>query len=382
MTHHILGSVLPLALAATLAAAEPADKTPSVPPGDEFLRHVPKRFATLQAVDPSRSHVTLLVEGETVPKTWDLAADAEVKIAGWWGRPEQLTIGDRVWAWFNIDRQKKPTTVAMLADELSEQEIHGLPYQLASASDGRPLLRRAQYADRRLMLPPDAPAQGPVYVQSAGARARLLLTPEQFTAKRSEQQAWLRRQWLEQGLPGTVTLLHPFSGEMEVLLDHEAQRWARALKANDAVTMQATPPVKATVRLATPWREKTLLRLVVIGTEQAAFTLGQRCRVTVPAPPDAVEASAYPPDIDRPRTKPERIDWFLANVYCTCGVAKDTCTGHFYTLASCNVNGCGMPNATRTKLTALIDEGKTDRQIFDLLTKERGPLLVKPHLLP
>jgi hypothetical protein len=57
-------------------------------------------------------------------------------------------------------------------------------------------------------------------------------------------------------------------------------------------------------------------------------------------------------------------------------------TGHFRTLASCNVNGCGMPNATRAKLVALIDEGKNDRQIFDLLSKERGPTLVKPHLLP
>ena len=37
---------------------------------------------------------------------------------------------------------------------------------------------------------------------------------------------------------------------------------------------------------------------------------------------------------------------------------------------------------TRAKLAALIDDGKTDRQIFDLLVKERGPLLLKPHLLP
>ena len=36
---------------------------------------------------------------------------------------------------------------------------------------------------------------------------------------------------------------------------------------------------------------------------------------------------------------------------------------------------------TRAKLAALIDDGKTDRQIFDLLVKERGPLLLKPHLL-
>jgi hypothetical protein len=382
MRHLILGLLFPLVLATTLAAADPADKTPSVAPGDEFLRHVPKRFATWQGVDPARRRVTLLIDGESEAKTWELAADAEIRIAGWWGRPEQLMIGDRVWTWFNIDREKKPTTVAMLADELSEQEIHGLPYQLEKAPDGRAILTRAKFAERRLKVPPDAPARGPVYVQSAGDSARLLLTPDQFATKRSEQQVWLRRQWLDQGLPGTVTLLHPFSGEMEVLLDHEAQRWARALKPNDVVTIATTPSVTGTVRLVTPWREKTLLRLVVIGTEQAALHLGQRCTVKVPAPPAAVEASAYPPDIDRPRTKSERIDWFLANVYCTCGVAKDTCTGHFYTLASCNVNGCGMPNATRTKLTALIDEGKTDRQIFDLLTKERGPLLVKPHLLP
>jgi hypothetical protein len=110
--------------------------------------------------------------------------------------------------------------------------------------------------------------------------------------------------------------------------------------------------------------------------------IGQRCHVIVPPPPADVEASPYPPDIDRPRTKPERVAWFLANVYCTCGVAKDTCTGHFYTLASCNVNSCAMPAATRTKLEALIDMGKTDRQIFDEMLKERGPLVVRPHLLP
>src|SRR5262249_17780977 len=153
--------------------------------------------------------------------------------------PEQLSIGDRVWVWFNIDREKKPTTVAMLADELSEQEIHGLPYQFEKTPDGRAILTRAKFADRRLIAPPDAPARGPVYVQSAGDRARLLLTPDQFLSKRSEQQAWLRRQWLDHGLPGTVTLLHPFSGEMEVLVDHEAQRWARALKVNDLVTITA-----------------------------------------------------------------------------------------------------------------------------------------------
>ena len=155
MRYSILGLLFPLVLATTLAAADPADKTPSVAPGDEFLRHVPKRFATWQGVDPARRRVTLLIDGESEAKTWELAADAEIKIAGWWGRPDQLTIGDRVWVWFNIDRVNKPTTVAMLADELSEQEIHGLPYQLEKAPDGRVILTRAKFADRRLKVPPD-----------------------------------------------------------------------------------------------------------------------------------------------------------------------------------------------------------------------------------
>lgn len=49
----------------------------------EFLRSVPKHFATLQAVDAARRRVTLLVEGDQLAKTWELASDAEVKIFGW-----------------------------------------------------------------------------------------------------------------------------------------------------------------------------------------------------------------------------------------------------------------------------------------------------------
>ena len=49
-----------------------------------------------------------------------------------------------------------------------------------------------------------------------------------------------------------------------------------------------------------------------------------------------------------PRERAERIEWFLASIYCTCKVTNDICTGDFYTLSSCNPNGCGMPNATST----------------------------------
>jgi hypothetical protein len=54
----------------------------------------------------------------------------------------------------------------------------------------------------------------------------------------------------------------------------------------------------------------------------------------------------------------------------------------FYTLASCNPNGCGAPQATREAILALIDANKTDREIWDHLLKERGPLMLRPHLRP
>jgi hypothetical protein len=51
-------------------------------------------------------------------------------------------------------------------------------------------------------------------------------------------------------------------------------------------------------------------------------------------------------------------------------------------LASCNPNGCGMPNAMRKSLAKMIDQGLTDRQIVEQLLKEQGPALLRPHLLP
>src|SRR5437879_3396637 len=97
-------------LVSGVAAAEPdkplEDKFKEVAGTAEFLRSVPKRFATLKAVDPARRQVALLIEGENLDKVWSVTADAEIKVAGWWGRLEQLTAGDRVWVWFAWDRNK------------------------------------------------------------------------------------------------------------------------------------------------------------------------------------------------------------------------------------------------------------------------------------
>jgi hypothetical protein len=306
----------------------------------EFLRLLPKPFATLKAIDPAARTVTLQLDGEMGTKVWLVEPDAEVKVTGWWGRLEQFKPGDRVWVWLKLDRKKKPVSVVMLADETSELDMHGRLRKVAATQ------------------------------------------ANDFETKHNEQQAWLRARWIRDGLPGTLTFHHVFSGELDFTLDHEAMRWARSLQAGDVVHLQASPPIKGVVKTVTQWRERTVVRLVVGELESSELTIGQRLTLKMSPPPEAADRSPYPPDIDRPRSKPERIEWILASIYCTCGVDKDICTGHFYTLASCNPNGCGLPNRTRKELEEKIDHGLTDRQIFDALLKERGPLLLQPHLLP
>jgi hypothetical protein len=273
------------------------------------------------------------VDGEKEAKIWPLTPDAEVRVAGWWGRLEQLPKGSRVWAWFHTDRKKNPASLFMLADETSEAVIHD----------------KKDAAD--------------------------------VEGKRQAQRAWLRERWVADGLPGTVTFAH-VAGEADVMLDHEAMRWGRSLKAGDKVSLAADPPIPAVVKDVRPWRERTQVRLVINGVDIADLKAGQRTLLKMPPPPREVEDSDYPPDIGRKRTKEERIEWFLASIYCTCKVGGDVCTGDFYTLASCNPNGCGAPNATRKRIAELIDKGLDDKQIFDDLRAERGPLMTKPHLRP
>ena len=172
-------------------------------------------------------------------------------------------------------------------------------------------------------------------------------TPEAIEAQRAGLKAWLRQRWADGGLPGTLTFHHVFSGELELTLDHEGMRWGRSLQAGDTVHLRADPPIKAVVKAVTPWRERTVLRLVVGELESSELKIGQRLALAMTPPAETVESSVYPPDLGGPRSRAERVEWFLASTYCTCGVSKDTCTGHFYTLARCNPNGCGLPNHRR-----------------------------------
>ncbi len=325
-------------------AAESDKNVKAIAGTAEFLRLLPKPFATVKGIDIKANTVSLLIDGEKEAKTWSLEPDTEVKLGGWWGRLEQFQPGDRVWVWLKLDRKKNPVSVAMIADEISEYDMHGS-------------LR-------------EKPTEKPK------------IAAEEIEKARSGQKEWLRKRWIADGLPGSLTFHHVFSGELEVTLEHEAMRWGRSLKAGDTVQLVADPLIKAVVKAVTPRRERTSILLVVGELESSELKLGQRIALKMTPPSDAVEKSIYPPDIGRERTKAERIEWFLASTYCTCGVSKDICTGHYYTLACCNPNGCGMPNFRRDELAKLIDQGKTDRQIFDELLKDAGPLLLRPHLKP
>jgi hypothetical protein len=385
-------------------AAEPpskqvAEKIKEVSGSAEFLRSVPKRFATIKAIAPAEHYVTLLIDGEELPKVWHLVPDAELKIAGWWGRLEEFRTGDRVWAWFKTDRQQQPVALSMLSDELSEQDIHGPGVTVEARGTDTITLKPAVgksrtlatrkvdgYRSKTKTAGPEALAAfqvgAQVYVQSAGSDARLIMDQAAFEIRREEQRATLRKRWTEVGLPGTVTFLHIFSGEMDFMLDHEAIRWGRSLKLGDKVTLQATPPIPAVVKHVSPWRERTQLRLVVHSKDQADLSLGQRMALRMEPPPAETDTAVLPLDLDRPRSKAERIDWFLSSIYCPCGVKGDNCTGDFYTLASCNPNGCGMPNILRKTIADKIDKGMSDKQIFEELLKEQGPNLVRQHLRP
>src|SRR5215470_11438414 len=84
-------AVAGLLLAAPLWGAEAKkvnDQVKEIAGTSEFLRSVPKHFATLKAVDSARHRVTLLIDGEKLPKVWPLTPDAEIKVTGWWGRLE------------------------------------------------------------------------------------------------------------------------------------------------------------------------------------------------------------------------------------------------------------------------------------------------------
>jgi hypothetical protein len=358
-----------------------------------------RRFGILKATDPRHQRITLLLDGETEPKAWPLGPGAEVWHAGWWGRLDQFTVGDRVWVWFETDRARQPQAVSLLADELSEQDLYG-PVKvkalnasgtvtLETVRGGKPTARTVKLANAEVFRGDvkaghDSLKVGePVHVQTTGADARLILDPAAFEKRRAAQKAALRKRWADQGLPGTLIFSYPQRREVEVMLDHEAMRWARSLQSGDKVTLRAPRPIPAVVRQLRPWRERTQVLLAVDGPNASALTVDERVSLRLTAPP-AADDDPLPAGLGQAHSKPERVEWLVSSVYCPCTM-HDGCAGHFFTLAACNAgrrDPCGMAKRIRAEVTEMIDKGQTDRQIVEELRKRHGPKLLRPHMSP
>jgi hypothetical protein len=177
---------------------------------------------------------------------------------------------------------------------------------------------------------------------------------------------------------------HPDRGEVELMLDHESMRWGRSLRPGDKVTLLASAPLPAVVRLLRPWRERTQLLLQVKGSDQQGLAVGRRVRLKRRAPPADVDDAQLPAGLDRRRTRAERIEWLAASIYCPCKMSGG-CAGHFFTLAACNTTSstpCGMAKRIREEVAGMIDKGRTDRHIFERLLEVYGAKVLRPHLLP
>ena len=147
------------------------------------------------------------------------------------------------------------------------------------------------------------------------------------------------------------------------------------------VEVKGARSFKALVMRARGWHEKTRLLLAVSGQELAGVQPGQRVGVVVPEPAEEVRKAKLPPDRGLPRTRAERIDWFLSSMYCNCTIAGNGCSGMYYTLASCNVKTCGMPRRVTGMIGPMLDKGLSDDEVFELLEKRLGKGIWKAHLL-
>jgi hypothetical protein len=395
-------------------------QAPQEPTADKILRDratlvrtAQKPYGSFVGIDAARGELILHMEAASQEKTWLLDADAEVRVRGAWGTLDDLVRGDRLWVWARVDRDGKPRAVFMVADEISEQVIHQVPYVLGSVDldkkevvvrrklDGKTeqsrtlklsealgvTLEGADYhfrpsrPEKEGAAPVRVTAGGSVTVRTSGDVLLDLMDSAALEAARDAQKARMDERWRKEGLSGTVGSMLPTVGELEVIVDHAAMRWVRALKAGDAVKILLEKPVNAAVLDLRPWNERTRLSLAAPGRDLADLRPGQRVRIGVPEPAADLLKSAFPPDMGRPREGAARIEWFLSSTYCSCSIAGDGCTGMFYTLSACNAMTCGMPKRVRTFVGPLVEKGLSDREILGQMEREYGPAIWKPHLL-
>ena len=329
-----------LTMAVLMIVSSPQDEKPSeaekiLKKKTSLLRASKKDFAAFLGADASKGVVTLRLESDGKERPLNLNPDAEIRIRGSWGRLDDLSQGDRVWIWRALDREKKPAGIIFLADEISEQAVHRMPYTVKSTGAGQVVVHRVlgKKKSRKEVTRTLTPAEAVkidevkegdlVYVQTAGDELRLLLDKAGIEAARQAQEKRLQARWREEGLPGTVTYVHGISGEAEVILDHETMRWARAVKAGALVHVKLDAPIRTVVQDVRPYRERTRMTLVAAGQEFSVLRPGQRVRIGVDPPADAVQASKLPPDLGRFAEREARIGWVLSSTYCGCSIGGD-----------------------------------------------------------
>jgi hypothetical protein len=378
---------LSLVLFLLLQEKQPLD--PIAKERTSLLRHSLKPHAAFLGTTPE-GRVRLRLDNDPQEKEWALDPEAEIRVNGFWGSAADLGAGERIWAWVRVDRENKPRAVFMIADEISEQDIHQVPYSVASVDaaartivvrrklDSKTEQSRTLKAAASLAMPKVGEE---VYVQTAGEDLVRVATAGTLATLKETQRKKLEDRWRTNGLPGTVTGLHLLSGEIELTLDHEAIRWGRSLKSGDKVTLNLEKPVQASVLETRPWYERTRVTLVSIGRDLADVTVGKRLRLGMAEPSAELLRSPIPLDAGRPREAAARAEWMLASTYCGCSISGDVCTGMFYTLAACNTMTCNMPNQIRKFVRPLFEKGLSDKEIFEQMEKEFGASIWKPHLL-
>jgi len=365
---------------------------------DVTVRH----FAILQNFDTERQQLTLQVDGDAETTECSLEPGAEVWYSGWWGRLDQFAKGDRVWVWFSTNRNQT-NTISLLSDELSEQNFYGAGTieSVSSANTDTSsvvvkLSRGGKSVERTIDVPTGNLPQGErissanalkkgdaCFFQTTRDKARMVWTPTEFAQHRTEQMARQSQRWTDDGLPGIVAFHHADPRLVELMLDHESMFWGRTLRPGDRVTLRNRVSVPAIVRQLRPWRERTQVLLELERALPSDSSANRRILVKLETVPENVNVDE-PPGLDQPRSAAERVDWLMSGIYCTCGM-HDMCAGHFYTLAACDSFGttpCGLAKRTRENITKGVQQGQTDRDLFEEVLKERGAKLLRPHMSP
>jgi len=293
-----------------------------------LLRAAKKPFAEFVSADASKGVVTLRLEPDGQEVVWPVDPEAEIRVRGSWGGWEDFAAGQRVWAWVRPDRQGKPKAVFMLADEISEQDIHQVPWTLVLAGDGKLVVKRKldpkgseETRELRWTGRLEAAPGSELYIHSMKGEASEAVGAEGLAAMRRAQREKLQERWKRLGLPGTVGIVNALSGDIEVSVDHEAMRPARALKPGDTLKLQLEKPVPVVVASVRHWNERTRVALVAPGRDLTELRGGARVRLL--APEAVLPDPKLPPDAGRTREGSERENWFLSSTYCTCSIAGD-----------------------------------------------------------